>query len=267
MNEIGFADIDSAIADIVDACKNVFNQHLRCVLLEGSVNRGDLIQGYSDVDIHVYLSDSVFVGERSPKLEYTLKFQEAIGSLKPKKYGVSQFQVSFLSAEKGSEWPPPIEGTYRVLYGTPVPAMKKPTLQEYINSEKKQLANVGQTRTDLLRRFIDKTNASTAPIVRLTGTCLKGMLYALAVVLTSDPETALKQTLNETLDTISSRIQGSENARSFFNAVKNWPEIEANPEKAREAFAFGIRAMESIEEACSSSQSGQVTAAARANWK
>ncbi len=256
MDRISSADLDSAIMEVVDACKNIFGENLRCVLLEGSVNRGDFIKGYSDVDIHVYLTDSALAGERSPRLEYVLKFQEAIGSLEPKKYGVSQFQVSFLSANRGSEWPPPVEGTYRILYGAPVPAMKKATLQEYIDSEKNQLADISRVRIELLRRFIDKPNTSTAPIVRLTGTYLKGMVYALAVILTSDPETVFKHSLCEVLDTISSRIWNSGDARSFFDAVRNWPEVEASPERARDAFAFGIRALESIEEAYSTIVSG-----------
>lgn len=238
----------AAIIDIVKACKGVFGEDLLCVILKGSGRDRDFVQDYSDIDIHAYVKPRVLEEGKSPKLEYVIRFQEAIGRLDPKKAGVSQFQVYFLPADGRIEgWNPPVAGTYEILHGAPVPAMQMTSLREYLEEEWRYLSEARRTRLDLLGKFVDKPNSSISGLVRLTGTCLKGLLYALSCVLTREPERAFSLTLDQMLSYTCEQSQELSYARSFFNMITNWGEIEKNPRKAREAFALGIRALEAIE--------------------
>ena len=97
-----------------------------------------------------------------------------------------------------------------------------------------------------MRRFADKSDVSAVGIVRLTGTELKGFLYALSAVITKDPEKTYKSPLNVVLKRVSV-IRGLPYARSFFEAVQDWEKMEIDPERMREAFFIGMKALEAIE--------------------
>lgn len=238
----------AAIKDIVKACKGIFGEYLLCVILKGSGQNHDFVPDYSDIDIHAYVEPRVLEERKSPKLEYVIRFQEAIGRLDPKKAGVSQFQVYFLPADRRIEgWNPPVPGTYEILHGAPVPAMQMTSLHEYLEQEWRYLSEARRDRLDLLGKFVDKPNSSISGLVRLTGTCLKGLLYAFSCVLTKDPGRAFSLTLDQMLSYACEQSQELSHARSFFDAITNWGEIEKDPRKAREAFALGIRALEAIE--------------------
>jgi len=242
------ARMNTSVESIVKACKEVFGNELRCIILKGSAFKGDFVPNYSDVDIHVYVEPIALEDDRTPKLEFALKFQEAIGQLSPKDAGVSQFQISFLSADRSPEdWSPPVRGTYRILYGTSVPAMERIPLQEYLERQWLYLEQVEKIRLELLRRFVDKPNSSIPMMVRLTGTYLKGILYALSSVLSKNPEETFSCTLEQLLSDVLGKVPDLSYARDFFGSVKDWTSVENDPIKAREAFAFGIGALKAIE--------------------
>lgn len=86
--------------------------------------KGDFIPGYSDLDLHAFVDPEALISGRTPKLEYTLRFQEATGRLEPQDVRVSQFQIYFLRADRTMEdWTPPVPGSYVVVYGTPPSAV------------------------------------------------------------------------------------------------------------------------------------------------
>jgi len=238
----------SSIDSIVKACVDVFGKELRCVVLEGSALRNDFMPYYSDVDIHAYVDSSVLEDDRVPKLEYVTKFQEAIGRLIPRDAGASQFQVYFLPADrKPTRWCPPIVGTYEVLYGAPVPSMEPLALQEHLERQWHYLEEARRFRLDLLGRFVDKPNSSIPAVVRLSGTGVKGLLYALHTVLFKDPKRAISSPLSQILADICDEIPELSCAKDFFGAVRDWSQVERDPKKAREAFVSGIRSLAVIE--------------------
>jgi len=168
--------------------------------------------------------------------------------LKPGDAGVSQFQVYFLPAERRREgWNPPAPGTFRVLYGCLVPAMEMPPLNEYLENEWEYLGEARQCRLDILGRFVDKPDSSLPAMVRLTGTCLKGLLYALYSVLSKNPEKAFSSPLDQLLRDACNRIPDLSCATQFFQVVRNWPVLTRDPKQMREALAWGIRALEAVE--------------------
>ena len=97
-----------------------------------------------------------------------------------------------------------------------------------------------------MRRFADKSDVSAVGIVRLTGTELKGFLCALCAVITEDPEKSFKSPLEVVLKEVSS-IPSLHHARNFFEGVRDWEKIETHPERMRDVFSFGIKALEAIE--------------------
>ncbi len=238
--------LERSIGEIVGACRAVFREELRCVILKGSLVTGDFIPGYSDADIHAYVDNRVLEDGEAPKLEYALRFQGAIGRLKPRDAGVSQFQVYFLPAERRREgWNPPAPGTFRVLYGCTVPAMEMLPLNEYLENEWGYLAEARRCRLYILGRFVDKPDSSLPVMVRLTGTCIKGLLYALYSVLSKNPEEA--SSLDQLLREACNRVPDLSCAARFFRMVRNWPVLTRDREQMREALAWGIRALEAIE--------------------
>ena len=236
----------ASIQAIVKAYQDIFENDLHCIVLCGSVLKEDFIPDYSDADIHVYVADAVLEERGSPQFDYAIRFQAAIGRLKPRDAGVSQFQVSFISSQKDPDWNPPIAGTYVALYGTEVPAMQMHPLSEYLEKERCQLSRVVDVRLALLRRFADKSDTAGVGIVRLMGTELKGLLYALCALVTQDPI----QTFRSPLSTVRKNLSGIpdlSSAQEFFKAVREWKKIETDPEKMREAFSSGIKALKAIE--------------------
>lgn len=240
------AQLEKSIDKIVSACRSTFREELHCVILKGSIVTGDFIPGYSDIDIHAYVEDRILEEGKVPKLEYALKFQEAVGQLKPEDAGVSQFEVYFLPADgKREGWNPPVPGTFRILYGYPVPAMKMPPLKEYLENEWKYLAEVRRRRLDIIGKFVDKPDSSLPALVRLTGTCLKGFIYALYSVMSKNPERA--SPLDQLLCNVCIQVPDLSCAVYFFQTVRNWSTLTENSEQMRKTFAYGIRALEAIE--------------------
>ena len=238
--------LTASISAIVRACQDVFREDLHCVVLCGSLLKEDFVPNYSDADIHVYVADTVLEKGGCLKLDYAVRFQEAIGHLSPRDAGVSQFQVSFFSSQKESDWNPLIAGTFVILYGTEVPTMRMPPLSDYLDGERRELSRVRDVRLALLRRFADKSDVSALGVLRLTGTELKGFLYALCAVITENPEKTFKSPLDTVLNRVSV-IPGLSHARSFFEAARDWKKIETETERMREVFVFGMKALEAIE--------------------
>jgi len=239
--------IDEAIDLIVSACKKSFVSNLECVILKGSAAKGDFIPYYSDFDFHVFLNPKVMESERIPKINHALKFQKAFGHVKPEDYGVSQFQIYFIDSQHyPADWVPPVEGTFKVVWGKMPLAVMNVGNQVYVQQANENLKTVEDTRKNLVGRFVDKPDAQISSIVRLLGTFLKGYMYSVMVLLSDNPKDGLRLRLDEMIAQVEKGVGSKGHLTAFFNQVSDWATIQQNSDKARTAFKEGMKAIDEI---------------------
>jgi predicted nucleotidyltransferase len=241
--------LDRAAGLVVWACRAVFGSSLICVILKGSAVKGDLIRGYSDLDFHVFLKPEVMDGENVPKADYAVQFQRAFGQVSPEDFEVSQFQIYFINSEKYPEdWAPPVEGTYRILWGSLPETAKELDDGAYIRFAEQHLSlsSIEYSRRSNVARFVDKPNTRIEYNVRLVGATLKNYMYSISVMLTKEPKVAFKLGLDKMIALVEEGIGSEGHFRTFFEYVSDWQRIRRQPEYAREAFKEGIQALNEI---------------------
>lgn len=241
--------LDRAEDLVVSACKAVFGPCLLCVTLKGSAVKGDFILGYSDFDFHVFLKPNVMDGESAPKAEYGIRFQRAFGHVDPEEFGVSQFQIYFINSEKYPEdWAPPVEGTYRILWGSLPETAKELDDSAYLRVAEQHLSmsSIEYSRRSNVARFVDKPDTRIAYNVRLVGATLKNFMYSILVLLTRKPKVAFGLDLDKMIDLVEEGIGSEGHLLAFFEYVSDWQRIRQDPEYAREAFEEGVEALDEI---------------------
>lgn len=236
-----------AVNLVVSSSKTAFRDSLVCVILKGSAVRGDFIQGYSDLDFNVFLKPEVMDGEKSPKVEGAVRFQRALGDIDPENFGASQFQIYFIDSEKyPHDWVSPVEGTYRIFWGSLPSIAREMEESMYLSYAKQFLSDVDYSKKKIVERFIDKPNYRLPPIVRLLGTSLKGYMYSVSVLLTSKPRVVLKLRLDKLLPIVEEGVGSKGYFSKFFECVSNWSIIRQDYEYARRAFKEGTKALDEI---------------------
>jgi hypothetical protein len=241
--------LDRAVGLVVSACKAVFGSNLICVTLKGSAVKGDFIRGYSDLDFHVFLKPDVMDGENVPKVECAVQFQRAFGHVNPEDFEVSQFQIYFINSEKYPEdWAPPVEGAYRILWGSLPETAKELDDRAYIRFAERHLSlsSIEYSRRSNVARFVDKPDTQIAYNVRLVGATLKNYMYSILVLLTKEPKVAFRLGLDKMIALVEERIGSEGHFLAFFEGVSDWRRIRQDPEYARESFKEGIQALDEI---------------------
>ena len=239
--------VDEAANLVVSACKKTFSSNFECVVLKGSAVKGDFIPYYSDFDFHVFLKPKVMDSERVPKTNYALKFQKTFGHVKPEDFGVSQFQIYFINSQRYPvDWVPPVEGTFKVIWGKmPLAAMEADN-QVYVQHAKGYLKTVEDARRDIVERFVDKPDTRISTFVRLLGVTLKGYMHSVLILLTNNPKDSLRLRLDEMIPQVEKGINSRGHFNVFFNQISDWTKIQQNGDKARTAFKIGTAALEEI---------------------
>jgi len=241
--------LDRAAGLVVSACKAVFGSSVVCVTLKGSAVKGDFIPGYSDLDFHVFLRPDVMDGENVPKAEYAVRFQRVFGHTNPEDFDVSQFQIYFINSEKYPEdWAPPVQGTYKALWGSLPETAKELDEPAYIRFAEQHLSlpNIESSRQSVVRRFVDKPDTRIAYIVRLLGATLKNYMYSVLVLITRKPRTAFALKLDKMIDLVEEGIGSAGHLRGFYEHISDWQRIQKDPECARRVLKEGVQALDEI---------------------
>ncbi len=237
-------DLYEALDKIKEAALEAFQRGVRSIILKGSALKGDFIPGYSDLDVHVYVSSGFMQSERVPKLEPAIRFQRRIGGLDPERYGVSSFQVYFIDADQYPEdWQRPLPGSYRVIYGDPV---EEASPEESLERARDHLVEYPAYVANLIQRFVDKPDKELPYMVRLAGATLKGAVHSAVTVATQDPEMVVGLSVDDALDVLKEHGLEVSSAASLFSAVRSWHAVSSDPEGCRRAFRNAIEAMVSI---------------------
>lgn len=238
---------ERAVTAIRDAALDAFEGNVRSIILKGSALTEDFTPGYSDLDVHVYVPSAYLRGPRTPRLGPALAFQRAIGPLEPAAFGVDSFQVYFLDADHYPEdWSRPLPGTYELVYGEPIDDAASDT--EHLQRARDTLAELPRWLETLLGRFVDKTDGSIGPVVRLAGILLKGALYSATLLATGDPGALRRMNRSDLLEAVRQGGVATAPAEAFFDRVREWPRLQDDPEALREVFRCAIEALEMIGE-------------------
>ncbi len=227
------------------AALNAFEGDVHAIILKGSALKEDFVPGYSDLDIHIYVSSRCMRGGREPRLENAIRFQRAIGALAPEDYGVSSFQIYFIDAENYPEdWSKPLGGTYELVYGSAIDDSEP--VEERLKKSREHLAAYADHIGTLVGRFVDKPDTEVPPLVRLAGAILKGAIYSAAAVTTEDPTVIVAKTVYDLLGVIEEGGVETRPARSFFSRIQDWAELKRDAERCREAFGLAIQGIQNI---------------------
>jgi len=240
--------VDEAAELVVSACKKSFGSSLECVTLKGSAVKGDFIRSYSDFDFHVYVKPEAMESERVPKVSYALRFQKAFGRVNPADYGASQFQIYFINSQRyPDDWAPPVEGTFRVVWGKLPSAVTEVGDEAYVQRANENLRTVGDTRNTLIGRFVDKPDAAVPGLVRLLGVNLKNFMYSVMILVSNEPKDGLRLRLDEMITEVEKGVGSKGHLNAYFEQISDWAAIQQDADKARAAFEEGMAALSEIE--------------------
>lgn len=236
---------DALCARMIEAARAAFGEHLRGAILKGSALKGDFIEGYSDLDVHLFVDAAAMRGVDVPALDRALAFQKLFGSVEPRDYGVNSCQLFFVTwGRYPAGWVRPIPGAYEVIYGALPPGFTDLDPADYVRGAHDWLDASPRWIDTLLGRFVDKPDRTVADLIRLAGTILKPVPYCAAVILHGDPFRIWRLPLAEVLPLVAAEISPSGSLGAFFARVQEWPAIEGDPDQLRELFRLALTALQ-----------------------
>jgi hypothetical protein len=243
MNE---AKLASLLDNFIQICLDLFGpERIEAIIQHGSSFKGGAIPGYSDIDLHVYLTPEGFGPGGRLTDETIFAFQERFSSLPWDETGYAYPQVYFLDWRRMPEgWIGPPPGTYRDLFGR-LPEDALPTEEEVRRSSLAHLAAMPRYLAAEIDGFLDDTARSLPRRLRLLGTTLTPTIFALLAYDAANPFAVWAQSKFEALRQLEERYpdaEGPAHARRFYEQVAS---IYGAPEfdvvAAREAFRTGVR--------------------------
>lgn len=239
-------ELESLAERFKQACLDVFREEqVEGVILHGSGSKGGIVPGYSDLDFMVFLTPSAFDHEGELRDEDVFALQARIGPLPWQEAGVYYPQAYFYDSRRLPEWwTGPVPGAYRELWGA-LPAQAMPTAEGLRASSRRLLkVDLGPRITWSLRNFIDSDDAKLPRRVRLLGTDLTPVVFALSGYDADDALELWALSKFEALVRLEERYphaEGPSQAHRFFENVSRLYAGPFDPELGRETFRVGIK--------------------------
>jgi hypothetical protein len=238
--------LDELLERVVAACFEVFGrERVEAIVAHGSAIKGGVIRGYSDVDFMVFLAPGCFGEDGELADEDTFGFQERFGALPWRGAGFLNGQVYFYDARRLPDWwTGPAPDSYRELWGR-LPAEVRPTPERLREIESRFLREeLPRQLAAMLRTFVDTADGSLPRRVRLLGTTVTPVVFA---VLSLDEDDLLELWAlpkQEALARLEARYPGEagpRHARRFYEGVTRLFGEAFEPALARTTFAEGVR--------------------------
>ena len=232
----------------VEVCKSVFGGGLVSIITKGSSVKGGFIPGLSDVDLHVYLKDDVFIYSDFLKLEFGLRMQKKMHELIQKyDLGGGPIQVILINVSKPPDWSGPLPCTYIVLYGDGDP-FPPPTVEGMLKQDLDGLKNPTYAYK-LVSSFLDKGNDQLPDYVRRLNAAVNPTLYRVLSLLTRDPAEVWKMTKFEVLDALERLADESakEVARlgqEFYDMARQKERLEKDRDFCRTSIRTGYKVVD-----------------------
>jgi len=236
--------IEKLRKDFVEICKSIFDENLVAIINKGSSVKGGFIPGLSDIDMHVYLKDEVFIYSDYIKLEYGLALQQKIDELL-KRYdlGESPVQVIMLNISYPKRWAGDLPGTYLMLYGDENPEPES-IPEEMLEADRFNLLSPYYFY-NLVNSYADKSNEELPEFVRKINPAVTPSLYRVLSLITRDPLKVWTMTRFDVLDSL--ECLESEEAKKlarlghdYFALAGQRDRLKTDPELCRKALKIGF---------------------------
>ena len=230
--------------EFVEACRVVFGESLVAIINKGSTVKGGFIPGLSDVDLHVYLKDDVFVYNDFLRLELGLSLQNKMDKLICRyDFGGGPVQVIMMNVSKPRDWSGPLPGTYVLLYGDECPE-PPPTSGKMLEHDRAGLLNP-HYGYGLVNSLVDKGNGALPNYVQRLNTAVTPTLYRVLSLLTREPFRTWSMARSEVLQGLEQMdVKGVENlaelGRRFYRIASKKSQLHTDPELCKEAMRIGF---------------------------
>lgn len=237
---------------VSDAVVSVLGELTKAVILKGSTLKPEeFIEGYSDLDLHVFVDPSALRAPRVLSLDYALSVQRALGGLAPSEAGFDKLQVIFIDATRyPADWTPPTPGTYRLLHGT-LPDSAAPLPPEQAQAlAKERLKDCRRMADSLLDSIVDKPDSALTSYTRLAGTILKGGVFSADAALTIGLESPTRS-FSERLNRVNEAAFGADDNSPlirFFQALTDWQAIKTDTDRLRALFQDAVVSLDALAE-------------------
>ncbi|MPZ47817.1 MAG: hypothetical protein GEU75_00605 [Dehalococcoidia bacterium] len=228
----------------VATCREVFGDRLEAIIQHGSSVKGGEIPGYSDIDFQIYLTSDCFDADAHLQDELCFSFQDAFALLPWSETGFSYGQVYFYDRHRlPAWWTGPAPNTYRELLGK-LPDEAKPSTEDFRRSSVRALKELPKYVGADVTNFADTTTDQLPRRLRLLGTTLTPIVFALIAYDADDALAIWSRSKFEALEMLEARyrdMEGPPFARQFYEEIGALFGGKFEAERARHAFKTGVR--------------------------
>jgi hypothetical protein len=225
-----------------DSLQNIFGEELYCLLVHGSIVKGGMIEGFSDLDVQVFLQPNSF-NDFGLKLEKAMELQELVGDLNIQEIGAAYLQILFINIQDIPDWyTPPIKGTYKILFGQ-LPENLNYSMKDFQVKIKKSLLELPSVIENLIRNFADSSNEQISRRTRYVATKVFPIMYSLLSYDIDHPDKIWSQDKLTICNLFQKRYanqQISEMLTQFFSCIRKIPDDKTDLELLKQAFSVGI---------------------------
>jgi len=230
---------------LINSLRAVFDETILCALIHGSVVKGGMIAGFSDLDVQVFLKESSF-DEFGLKLEKSLAIQKLTGELDVTTIGASYLQMYFHNPLNMPDWyTPPVNGSYKMLIGH-LPKELDYNIENFKNRMRTNLENLNDTIAHSVRGFTDSSNKTLPRRVRYLATVVFPTMYSFISYNLEDPTKVWAKPKNEIYKELITTYQNqalSDYLSKFFSLLTVINKNRDNNQKHQEAFECGIKVL------------------------
>ncbi len=242
MSEIRAQNINEIFSYLLESVQKVFKEDVLCFLVHGSIVKGGLIEGFSDLDVQVFLKESSF-DQFGLKLEKCMDIQNLVGDLDFQSIGVQYLQMYFHNPKDMPEWyTPPFEGSYKILYGE-LPKELDHNIENFRRRMIKSLRELTKEIQNTLGNFADSSNKTMYRRTRLLATKVYPIMFSLISYDLVQPTEIWMKTKYEALELFKKKYEEkiiTIYLTQFFNKIELLAINHNNLNLMKEAFTLGV---------------------------
>jgi predicted nucleotidyltransferase len=227
---------------LLESVLKVFEGEVICFLIHGSIVKGGLIEGFSDLDVQVFLKESSF-DEFGLKLERCMEIQKLIGNLNLTKIGAQYLQMYFHNPKEMPDWyTPPFKGSFKILHGK-LPEELDFNAENFRNRMIKSLKELRIEVKNTISNFADSSNKTVYRRTRLLATKIYPIMYSLLSYDLLNPIEIWTKPKFEVLELFRQKYQKkiiTNYLTKFFTKIELLAIDRSNLKLMKEAFSNGV---------------------------
>ncbi|NPE07005.1 MAG: hypothetical protein GNW80_01880 [Asgard group archaeon] len=236
------SDKNQIFSYLVESIQKVFKEDVICFLIHGSIVKGGLIEGFSDLDVQVFLKESSF-DEFDLKIEKCMEIQNLVGTLDVPKIGAQYLQMYFHNPKNMPDWyTPPVKGSFKILYGE-LPKELDFNVENFKIRMIRSLKGLHSEVRTTIRSFADCSDKTIYRRTRLIATKIFPIMFSLLSYDLKDPNGIWAKTKFEALDLFCQKYRDKDISNyltEFFNLIQLLAKDHNNLEIMKRAFFVGV---------------------------